>query len=155
MLRHPIFKKNEVNPELEFEITNNPLLYKSLREKGKSPLNVRYLVSKIFKDGSVMFRRSAFRTFITIVSEDGLLLAILSPSTRLQFERASNMLKNIKGFKADQIIAYELERDPLNILIRLAYRYNRAALELFFYNEELSNLFYQMLPELKRREYQV
>ena len=46
------------------------MLYKSLRNKGKSPKFAQFLVTKDFKDGSVMFARSIFRYFITLVSEN-------------------------------------------------------------------------------------
>jgi len=47
-----------------------------------------------------------------------------------------------------------LSADPLNLLIRLAYSYNRSALELFFYNAELYQLFMDSVPTLLARPYE-
>jgi hypothetical protein len=110
----------------------------------------------ILKDGSVMFKRSIFRDFITVISDDEDIMASLSEDIQKMFARASNMMKNLdrKTGKPQDIIQKELSADPLNLLIRLAYSYNRSALELFFYNVDLGRLFFENVPKLLQRRYE-
>ena len=61
---------------------------------------------------------------------------------------------DVSNDTADERIAQELQKNPFNVLIRTAYRYSRASLELFFYNEEFSDLFFNELPTLLRKKYQ-
>ena len=53
----------------------------------------------ILKDGSVMFRRSLFRDFITITTEDEAIMASLTPGTRQMLVSASNMMKKLNRKK--------------------------------------------------------
>lgn len=68
----------KINPVLQKVIKSTPLLLRSVREKGKPPKYSEYLVTMILKDGSVMFRRSIFRTFVTIITEDKFEMSNLS-----------------------------------------------------------------------------
>jgi hypothetical protein len=154
--RYQVFVTNKVSQEFERAIVSNLLLSKCVREKGKKPDHPDLLVTMILKDGSVMFKRSIFRDFITIISDDKDIMASLGEVTRRMFERASNMMKNLdrKKGKPQDIIQKELAADPLNLLIRLAYSYNRSALELFFYNVDLARLFFDHVPILLQRPYE-
>jgi hypothetical protein len=66
-----------------------------VRTKGKKPAHPELLVTMILKDGSVMFRRSLFRDFITIITDDEAIMASLTPATLKMLLSASNMMKKL------------------------------------------------------------
>lgn len=51
------------------------------------------------------------------------------------------------GKNADDVINDELANDPLNPFIRMSHRYSHSALELFFYNKEIYELF-MLIPKV-------
>jgi hypothetical protein len=56
------------------------------------------------------------------------------------------MMKGKKGKIAYNIAMEELKNDSLNPFIRMSHRYSHTALELFFYNKEIYDLFILYLP---------
>jgi len=67
----------------------------SLRLKGKSPKFSEFLVTRHLKDGSVMFIRSLFRSFITFVSTNEEHVGTLNDDNKVMLVRAANMMKEI------------------------------------------------------------
>ena len=64
-------------------------------------------MTRDLKDGSVMFVRSLFRSFITLVSEDLSLSSILSLENKRMLDRAANLMKelDVRKVSPDEIIA--------------------------------------------------
>ena len=64
-------------------------------------------MTRDLKDGSVMFVRSLFRSFITLVSEDLSLSSFLSLENKRMLDRAANLMKelDVRKVSPDEIIA--------------------------------------------------
>jgi hypothetical protein len=55
-------------------------------------------------------------------------------------------MKKNKGKEAYDIAMDELAIDPLNPFIRMSHKISHTALELFFYDKEIYDLFKSMKP---------
>lgn len=125
----------------------------SLRIYGFGREDHKHLVTFMLCNGSPIMRKAIFRKFVTLLENDGT-MEKLSDKVRHWLRRAAIMMKRKKGKNADDVINDELANDPLNPFIRMSHRYSHSALELFFYNKEIYELFKKKLPELIKSTYE-